>query len=284
MNAKIKLITSMLIFGSIGVFVKNINLSSEKLAFFRAAIGSLFLICAAFLRKEEVSFSAIRNNLILLICSGVALGLNWIFLFQAYKYTTVPKATLSYYFAPMFVILLSPVVLKEKISLSKIACVIGAILGLFLILNVSLGDSNNTSNLKGIFYGLLGAGLYASVILMNKFIRKLSGFETTLIQLIMAGVVLLIGTISKGGLTLSNITVKEWIFIGIVGMIHTGIAYLLYFTSVKDLNGQSIAILSYIDPISAVIFSAIFLSETMTIVQIIGGVLILGSAFLSEKF
>lgn len=72
------------------------------------------------------------------------------------------------------------------------------------------------------------------------------------------------------------------VFIFIVGILHTGIAYLLYFTSIKKLDGQSIAILSYIDPISAVFISAIFLGETMTLIQIIGGLLILGSTFLGE--
>ncbi|MEY7999860.1 DMT family transporter [Clostridium sp. Mt-5] len=283
MNAKLNIIISMLIFGSIGVFVKNINLPSAELAFFRASIGSLFLICVCFIKSEKISFRSIKANLLLLIMSGMALGLNWIFLFQAYKYTTIPNATLSYYFAPIFVILLSPLFLKEKLTIAKISCVIIAMAGLFLILNTGANTTGSYNHLKGIIYGLLGAVLYASVILMNKFIKNLSGFETTLIQLIMAAMVLLLSIIYKNNLNTAAISHKAWFFIFIVGIIHTGIAYLLYFTSVKELSGQSIAILSYIDPISAVFISSIFLGETMTLIQIAGGILILGSTFLSEK-
>ncbi|MFL0195243.1 DMT family transporter [Clostridium sp. WILCCON 0269] len=285
MNSKIKIITSMLIFGSIGVFVTNINLPSAEVAFFRAAIGSLFLISAAFFRNEKISFKSISNNLLLLIVSGIALGLNWLSLFQAYKYTTVPKATLSYYFAPIFVIILSPIVLKEKLTWTKIMCIIMALVGLFLILNLTGNDMTASYNdLKGILYGLLGAVLYASVILMNKFIRNLSGFETTLIQLIMACITLFLSILYKSSLNISVISHKTWTFIIVIGIIHTGIAYLLYFTSIKELSGQSIAILSYIDPISAVFFAAVFLWQTMAPVQIAGGILILGSTFLSERW
>ncbi len=284
MNAKLKIISSMLIFGSIGVFVKNINLPSMELAFFRAAIGSLFLVCASFFRSEKISFKSIKENLLILIISGVALGLNWIFLFQAYKYTTIPNATLSYYFAPMFVIMLSPIILNEKLTAIKIGFILMALVGLFLILNVGGNTITSSYNhLKGITYGLLGAVLYASVILMNKFIKNLSGFETTLIQLTMAGIVLLLSILYKSNLNVTGISHKTWIFIFVVGIVHTGIAYLLYFTSVKELNAQSIAILSYIDPISAVLISSIFLGETMTLIQIVGGMLILGSTFLSER-
>ncbi|MHC6179715.1 DMT family transporter [Clostridium sp. JNZ X4-2] len=283
MNAKLNIIISMLIFGSIGVFVKNINLPSAELAFFRASIGSLFLICVFFIKSEKISFRSIKANLLLLIMSGMALGLNWIFLFQAYKYTTIPNATLSYYFAPIFVILLSPIFLKEKLTATKISCVIIAMAGLFLILNTGSNTAGSYNHLKGIIYGLLGAVLYASVILMNKFIKNLSGFETTLIQLIMAAMVLLLSTIYKNNLNTAAISHKAWLFILIVGIVHTGIAYLLYFSSVKELSGQSIAILSYIDPVSALFISSIFLGETMIPIQIIGGILILGSTFLSEK-
>lgn len=274
----------MLIFGSIGVFVKNINLSSMEIAFVRAVIGSAFLICASFFLKKGISFKAIKQNAVLLILSGTAIGFNWILLFQAYKYTTISNATLSYYFAPVFVMILSPVVLKERLTSIKILCISMAMGGLFLILNSggsSTADSYN--HLVGILYGLSGAALYASVILMNKFIKGVGNFETTLIQLISAGLVLLPGIIYTGSFNLAALNSKSWFFIAIVGIIHTGIAYLLYFTSMKELKGQTIAILSYIDPISAVIIAAIFLGETMTLIQVVGGILILGSTFLSER-
>lgn len=284
MKNKIKIISSMLIFGSIGVFVKNINLPSMDIAFLRAVIGSIFLLCAGVILKQKASFKAIRENLLLLLLSGTAIGFNWILLFQGYKYTTISNATLAYYFAPVFVIVLSPLLLKEKLSAKKIICVALAMIGLFLILSVGSGSTTDSTNhLKGILYGLSAAVLYSSAILMNKFIKNLSGFETTLIQLSVAAIVLLPSIIFEGNLRVGAISSRGWIFILIVGIIHTGIAYLLYFTSIKDLNGQSIAILSYIDPISAVIISSIFLGESMSLLQIIGGILILGSTFLSER-
>ncbi|MHC1682235.1 MAG: DMT family transporter [Clostridiaceae bacterium] len=284
MDPKAKIISSMLIFGSIGVFVKGINLTSLEIAFIRAVIGSIFLILSGYILKQKISMRAIKKNGLLLLLSGGFIGLNWIFLFQAYKYTTIQNATLSYYFAPVFVMLLSPFVLKEKLTAIKVSCIIAAMIGLFLILNG--GTVNNYSfenNLIGIVYGLSGAGLYASVILMNKFIKDLSSFETTLIQLMMAAIILLPFVLFQSNFSIFSISYMGYALILIVGIVHTGIAYLLYFTSMKDLNGQSIAVLSYIDPISAVILSSIFLNETMSFSQIIGGVFILGSTFLSDR-
>lgn len=274
----------MLIFGSIGVFVRNIDLSSSEIAFLRAVIGSLFLVGVSFLVKQKISLPEIKENLLLLIISGAAIGFNWILLFQAYKYTTISNATLSYYFAPIFVIILAPFILKEKLTAVKIGCVVTALVGLFLVVNV--GGSSTTGNynhILGILYGLSAAVLYASVILMNKFIKKLSGFETTLIQLLSAALVLLPYVTLVDNMNFSSLSSKSVVFILVVGIIHTGIAYFLYFTSMKELKGQSIAILSYIDPISAVIIAALFLGESMNLLQIIGGILILGSTLLSDR-
>lgn len=284
MKDKLKFISTMLIFGTIGMFVKNINLSSIDIAFLRAVIGCFFLMCAGFFMKQKIAFHLIKKNIWLLLLSGTALGLNWILLFQSYKYTTIANATLSYYFAPMFVMILSPLVLKERLTLTKITCIITAILGLFLILN-----TNNTVSIMpynhviGIIYGISAAVLYASVMLMNKFIKDLSGFETTLVQLFIASLVLLPRVILNSSIQLSSLNMQSLAFILIVGVIHTGLAYLIYFTSMKEIKGQTIAILSYIDPITAVFISAVFMGESITYLQIIGGVLILGSTFISEK-
>ncbi|MCB2292364.1 DMT family transporter [Clostridium algoriphilum] len=283
MKNKLNIISAMIIFGSLGVFIKNINLPSLEIAFLRAIIGSIFLLLAGLIMGQKISFKVIKKNILILILSGVALGFNWILLFQAYKYTTISNSTLSYYFAPVFVIMLAPIILKEKLTITKILCVIMAMCGLFLI--VSIGSNNPSgsyNHIVGIMYGLAAAVLYASIILMNKFIKNLSGFETTLIQLSVSALVLLPSIVYRGNLNLSKIGSKAWIFILMIGILHTGIAYLMYFSSIKELKGQSIAILSYIDPISAVIIASIFLGETITFVKIIGGVLILGSTFLGE--
>ena len=284
MRGKFKIITALLIFGSIGVFVKNINLSSSEIAFLRGIIGSIFLVIASFFSREKISFVKIKNNIKLLILSGSAIGVNWIFLFQAYKYTTISNATLSYYFAPIFVVILSPIILKEKLTPLKMGCVITAMIGLFLVVNISgNGTSNFNNQLVGILYGLSAAVLYASVILMNKFIKNLSGFETTLVQLMIATIVLLPYVLIKDQMNFTSVNFNSFIYIMILGIVHTGFAYYLYFTSIKQLKGYSIAVLSYIDPISAVIIASIFLGEKMSYIQAIGGILILGATFLSER-
>jgi drug/metabolite transporter (DMT)-like permease len=274
----------MLIFGSIGIFVKGIHLSSSEIAFLRGVIGSIFLIIASLFAKQQISLKLMKKNLILLILSGAAIGFNWILLFEAYRYTTISNATLSYYFAPVFVMILAPFVLKEKLTPVKTGCILAAMAGLFLVVNIG-GSSTGTSynHPLGILYGLMAAALYSSVILMNKFIKNLSGFETTLIQLLVSALVLLPYVMVRDHFDFSGLNSKSIVLIFIVGIVHTGFAYFMYFGSVKELSGQTIAVLSYIDPISAVIMAAIFLGESMSIVQIIGGILILGSTFVSEK-
>jgi drug/metabolite transporter (DMT)-like permease len=275
---------TMLIFGSIGVFVKEIDLSSSEIAFLRGVIGSLFLLLASFLVKHKPSMKALKENAVLLVLSGGAIGLNWIFLFESYRYTTISNATISYYFAPIFVMILAPWVLKEKLTGVKVGCIVMAMVGLFLIVQNGAGATNTSHNhALGIFYGLLAASLYASVILMNKFIKNLSGFEMTLVQLMAGALVLLPYVLWQGQLNLAGLNSTSIVFILILGVVHTGLAYFMYFTSIQKIKGQTIAVLSYIDPISAVIIAALFLHESMTWVQMIGGALVLGSTFLSEK-
>lgn len=283
MKSELKNITAMLIFGTIGIFVKNINLTSKEIAVLRGIIGSLFLITVMMFSKEKTSFSEIRKNIKILLFSGIGVGLNWIFLFQAYKYTTVSIATLSYYCAPIFVTLLSPIVLKEKLSFVKIICICGAMFGMVCIVGNSSADSENYNHILGVAYGLSAAVFYASVVLMNKFIKNLRGIETTVTQLVLASIVLIPYVIFTTGFDFSRMTNISAAYLIILGIVHTGFAYFLYFSSLKELKGQTIAVLSYIDPIFAVIISSIFLGETMSVLQIIGGILILGSTFISEN-
>lgn len=275
----------MIVFGSIGAFIRNIELSSAEIALLRAVIGSIFLLGISFFLKKTTSPGLFKRNILFLSISGAALGINWILLFQAYGYTSIANATLAYYFAPIFVIILAPLVLKEKLTPIRVACVFIALFGLFMIVkagNSSLDYSYNHT--LGITYGLLAAVFYASVVLMNKYVNNPSGFETTLIQLISAVVVLLPYVAFKDGLSFAGANANSLFLIFVVGILHTGIAYFLYFTAIKGLKGQTIAILSYIDPVSAVIIAALFLGEGMNFLQIAGGTLILGSTFLSDRF
>lgn len=279
-NAKVIYIFAMLIFGSIGLFVRNIDLSSTQIALVRGVIGCVFLLAASLIMKQKLSWKAIRKNLIPLILSGIGIGFNWILLFQAYKYTTIANATLSYYFAPVFILFLSPLILKERLTVIKVGCILAAVAGMFCIVGNS--GSTGAGDIIGIGYGLLAAVLYAAVVITNKFFKGLSGLETTLVQLCAAALVLLPYTLLTEKVRIFGLDAKSTVMLLIVSIIHTGFAYLMYFTAIRHLSGQTIAVFSYIDPISAVILSSLLFQEPTTLLQILGGILILGATLISE--
>lgn len=283
MTGKIKMIVTMLIFGSVGLFVKNINLSSSEIALLRGVIGCITLIAAGLLINKTIRFRTTKKNIVLLCLSGGALGFNWMFLFEAYRYTTISNATISYYFAPIFVMILAPFILKEKMTRFKVGSIIAAIIGIFFIVGIDNGDHISQHHVMGVFFGLLAAAFYASVMFINKFIRNLSDQETTIGQLAMASIVILPYVFVIEGLNVKNLDIQSLLFILIVGILHTGFAYMLYFSALKQLDGQRIALYSYIDPIFAIVLSALLLNETFTFIQAVGGTLILGATFINEQ-
>lgn len=287
MTGKIKMIVTMLIFGSVGLFVKNINLSSSEIALLRGVIGCITLIAAGLLINQTIRFRTTKKNIMLLCLSGGALGFNWMFLFEAYRYTTISNATISYYFAPIFVMILAPFILKEKMKEKmarfKVGSIIAAIIGIFFIVGIDNGDRISQHHVMGVFFGLLAAAFYASVMFINKFIRNLSDQETTIGQLAMASIVILPYVFVTEGLNVKNLDIQSLLFILIVGILHTGFAYMLYFSALKQLDGQRIALYSYIDPIFAIVLSALLLNETFTFIQAVGGTLILGATFINEQ-
>jgi len=280
--SKLKLIISMVIFGTIGIFVKYIPLSTTILALARGVIGTVFLLLVVAFSKKKISLSAIKRNMILLICSGIAIGVNWIFLFESYRHTTVATATLCYYLAPVFVILLSPIILKEKLTARKILCVIAALAGMVFVSGILQNSSNSEIGLKGILFGICAAVFYAGVVLMNKFLKDISANDSTIMQLGIAAIVLLPYTLMTENPGAVTLTVPVILLLVTVGILHTGIAYSLYFASMSDLNGQTIAIFSYIDPAVAILLSMFLLKESMDVLSMIGAVLILGATLFSE--
>ena len=215
-----------------------------------------------------------------MIASGVAVGINWILLFEAYKYTTISLATLSYYFAPVLVTAICPFLFKEKLTPKQIICFVMSTLGIVLI--TGIGGTNGQNNLVGIMFGLGAAVFYASVILLNKFIKNVGGMDRTLLQFIAAILVLLPYVASTSGFSLGGLDTLGWSCLLVVGLVHTGITYTMYFSSLKDLPGQKVAILSYIDPLVAIAISGLVLGEAMTVTQMIGGALILGFTLWNE--
>ncbi|MBQ1966622.1 MAG: EamA family transporter [Clostridia bacterium] len=280
MNPRLMLIASMAIFGTLGPFVRNIPVSSGELALYRALLAAILLVLFLIVTGQKIPFKKIKREVPLLLASGIAMGINWILLFEAYKYTTVSVATLSYYFAPVIVTVVCPILFKEKLTVKQIICFIMSTVGLVMITGVA--DSGGESNMKGIMFGLGAAFFYASVVLFNKFIRNVDGIHRTFLQFIAAILVLLPYVIFTSGITLGGMNTKGWVNLLIVGLIHTGITYCMYFSSLKELPGQKAAILSYIDPLVAVVISVTVLGETMTLWQIIGGALILGFTLWNE--
>ena len=286
MNAKIKIITAMVTFGTIGIFVRYIPLPSSIIALVRGVLATFFLLAVMACGKRWPDKAAITRNLALLLISGVLIGFNWILLFEAYNYTSVAVATLCYYLAPVFVIIASPFVLGEKLTTRKTLCVIAALGGMVLvsgvIQNYMNGGNTEDLNLTGVLLGIGAGALYATIILINKKLKDISSYDTTVMQLAAASIVLVpyrLLTVDMGVLEITPVSVALLL---IVGVVHTGIAYVLYFGSIKELPAQTVAIFSYIDPILAVLLSALLLKENMDMLSILGAVMILGSTFVSE--
>lgn len=280
-NPKLLLVVSMIVFGTIGLFVKYIPLSSGEIALYRAILAIILLGIFLLITKQKIDIKTIKKDLLLLLISGMAMGINWILLFEAYNYTSVSVATLSYYFAPVLVMVVSPILFKEKLSIFQIICFVGSTIGLVLLTGISdLNGSND--HFKGIILGILAAIFYATVIIINKFIKGVSGVNRTFLQFVSSIIVLLPYVLLTSGINVLKLEGLSWIYLLIIGIIHTGICYCMYFSSVKELRGQEVAILSYIDPLVAVIVSLVFLSESMNVYQIIGGILILGFSLFNE--
>ncbi len=281
MSPRMMLVISMTVFGTLGLFVRNISVSSGELALYRAILAALLIAVFLSVTKQKIPFGEIKREVPLLLLSGVAMGFNWILLFEAYKYTTVSAATLSYYFAPIIVTASCPVLFKEKMSAKQWICFFMSTLGIVLI--TGSGELAEKSNhLLGIVFGLGAACLYATVILLNKFIKKVEGIHRTFLQFIAAILVLIPYVGLTGKITLSGLDTKGWICLLIVGLIHTGVTYCLYFSSLRELPGQKAAILSYIDPLVAVLVSVVILGEGMSVTQVVGGALILGFTLWNE--
>ena len=281
MNPKIKIVISMLIYGSLGLFVTQLAIPTAEIVFVRAALGclALFLVLlSSGKNKEKVPV----GSFIILLLLGALIGINWLLLFDAYKYTYVSTATLIYYIQPIFVIILSTLFLKEKLTSRKIVGVVFAIVGMILINGIQLGGSDPK---RGFILSLWAAILYAIIVFINKANKKLAkidGLVLTDIQMFGAALVMAFYTFTNYHGEFAHLDKKSIIIMIILGIVHTALAYYLYFTSIKHVDGQSLAVLGYIDPASALLFSALFLHERLTIMQWIGAVLILGGALYSQ--
>lgn len=259
---------AMLIFGSIGLFVRTLPFTSIQIALARGLIGSAFLFASSFILKKGLSFKRIQSNLKVLLPLGIMLGFNWILLFQAYRYTSIANATVSYYCAPVIVMLLTPVVFKESLTRTNVLCIFAAMAGMVCISGA--GGTLDRQNLIGIAYGFGGAVFYAAIVLTNKFLKDISDFESAFTQLFIAALALLPYVLLTDGIRLTGASAVTVMLLILVGVVHTGFSYLLYFASLPRLDSRTIATFSYIDPISAILLSSLFLAEPMTLIQAAG--------------
>lgn len=275
-------ISSMLIYGTIGIFRRYIPVSSALLAFIRGLMGAAVLFIFVKAKGKNIRHGIGIRNVLLLALSGAAMGFNWILLFEAYNYTTVATATLCYYMEPTIVILVSPLIFKEKLTVKKLICAVISLIGMIFVSGILKGQGLQVGDARGIGFGLGAAVLYSTVVVLNKIVQVEDAYEKTIIQLLSAAVVLIPYLLITENFSTINLSILSILMIIIVGIVHTGIAYALYFGSMKELSSQSIAVLSYIDPVSALILSAVILHEGLSIFGIIGAVLIIGAALFSE--
>ena len=282
---KMMMIGAMTIFGTIGIFRKYIPLPSSLLALARGIIGTAFLLFLVLVvKRDKLSIEAIKRNFVFLVVSGAFIGFNWILLFEAYQYTTVATATLCYYMAPVIVVLVSPFLFKERLTPLKAICVAVALAGMVFVSGIPQSGFGGMSELKGILLGLGAATLYAIVVILNQYIKDIPAYDKTIMQLGTAAIAILPYTLLTENFADISFTPVAVLMLIFVGIVHTGIAYTLYFGSMSGLKAQTIALFSYIDPVVAIILSAVILQENIGLWGVIGAVMVLGSTMVSELF
>ena len=274
-----QIILSMLIFGTIGIFRRWIPFPSSVVALARATVGLIFLLLLRALRREPIDREAVKKNLWRLVIPGAMLGINWIFLFEAYNCTSVAAATMCYYMAPVFIILLSPLVFGERITLRKGICAAVAVFGMVLVSDVLTSGLHGA---KGLAFGLIAAALYAAIVIVNRTLDGVSGEDRTIVQFAVSVAVMLPYVLLTENVASLRLTPTVLLLLLIVGIVHTGIAYVLYFGSIAFVPAQTAALLSYIDPVVAVLLSLLLLKEPMSVPAIIGAVLVIGAMIVSE--
>lgn len=280
-RARLAMIVSASVFGTLGPFVRRIEVASAELALYRAVLAAVFLLLFFLVRRKRLRLREIRKALWLLLLSGAAMGFNSMLLFESYKYTSISLATLSYYIAPVIVTALCPLLFHEKMTRTQVLCFLMSTLGVALIIG-SGGLQGGGSDLRGIVCALGAAVFYAAVILLNKYIHGVTGLEHTFVQLLAAVVVLAPYVGLTSGFHPEVLSATGWVNLLIVGFVHTGVTYCIYFSAIRTLPGQESSLLSYLDPIVSVLISVLLLGEPLAPIQIAGMVLFLGFAIANE--
>lgn len=279
-KAYFKYIAALLLFGLNGIVASYIALSSYEIVFTRTLIGSVLLVLIFIVTRQKAHFRENEVHLLYLVISGVAMGTSWMFLYEAYRQIGVSIASLAYYCGPVIVMILSPVLFKEKITWAKVLSFLAVLVGMFYV-NMKVLSEGKT--IWGLFCGIMSAVMYATMVIFNKKAKSITGLENSMWQLITSFVIVAIFIGIKQGFFL-HIEPGSVIPILILGIVNTGIGCYFYLSSISDLPVQTVAICGYLEPLSAVVFSVVFLSEKMDSVKLIGTMLILGGAAFGELF
>lgn len=277
-TAYLKYIFALLLFGSNGIVASNIALSSYEIVFSRTMIGSLLLLAIFFLKKNRFTFMLHKLQFVFLVISGVAMGASWMFLYEAYQQVGVSVATLAYYCGPVIVMMLSPLLFREKLTWPKIIGFLAVACGIILVNDRAFQAGQSG---WGIFCGLMSAVMYAVMVIFNKKAKSITGLENSALQLFISFITVGIFICIKQGFVI-HVADGDWLWILILGLLNTGVGCYFYFSSIGSLPVQTVAICGYLEPLSAVLLSAVILREAMSPQQILGAVLILGGAVFGE--
>ena len=279
MNSKafIKYISALLLFGLNGIVASHIPMNSYEIVFLRTLIGSILLIALFLIGKGKFHIKEYKKDTLFIVLSGVAMGTSWMFLYEAYQQIGVSLSSLLYYCGPVIVMILSPIIFREELTAPKLLGFVTVLVGIFLVNGNAVGSSNPW----GMFCGAMSAIMYFFMVTLNKKSKQITGMENSTIQLTVSFLTVAVFVLFKQGLMI-DLSGVNWFAVIFLGVVNTGIGCYLYFSPLSKLPVQSVAVLGYLEPLSAVVFSAVLLSETMSIIQIVGATLIIGGAMFGE--
>ncbi|MCM1328589.1 MAG: EamA family transporter [Ruminococcus sp.] len=273
-----KYLCALILFGLNGIVASNISMSSYEIVFMRTLIGSVLLIGIFLLTGGKFRIRQNPRDGVFILLSGAAMGASWMFLYEAYRQIGVSFSSLLYYCGPVIVMILSPLIFKEKLTVPKIAGFLAVLLGIFFVNGRAAMAGENS---WGLFCGAMSAVMYFFMVTLNKQSKNITGMENSVIQLTVS---FLAAAVFVGIKQRFAVTVPEgdWGWVFLLGVLNTGIGCYLYFSPLSKLPVQTVAVCGYLEPLSAVVFAAVLLGETMTFLQIVGAALIIGGAMFGE--
>jgi drug/metabolite transporter (DMT)-like permease len=268
----LQLTIAMALSGTIGYFVLASGQPAVNVVFARCLIGSLCLIAYCLYAKLFRKARLDARNLVLLGIVGLAIVLNWLALFNSYQYASIGVTTTIYHVQPFIVFFAGAVLFKEGISKPRLMWLLVAFTGVVLI-----GDPETQqialsgSYLSGCGLALVAAALYAVATLASKRIKDVPPHVIALFQMLIGVVVLA----PFSDFSRLPTTAWQWNCLVILGVVHSAVMYILIYAAYLQLPTATIAILSYIYPVVAVIVDYVAFGHVFSALQLTGGVLIL---------